>query len=472
MKNTALLKTLVLFFFLLVLALNPPNKILMVLFVFFSLIFFLFKKNLFYSLFVSYLISSFLPHGKTYFYQIMNLDFLPQLKDEHPFGLIETIKFTFNDIFTILIFFHLIRTMILEKINPIKLVNKVIFVYILFLIFITLSNFIKSPNFLFSFYLISGFFKILIIYFYLLLNKKYLSKYFLIELLAIIGFFQSYLAIIQFLNGAPLGKEIEAIHNIEIFGKTVDEIPFYYRPTGTFTHANLLAGFLLIVISLILYLIINYKKISYCFFLILFLNFFVLILTLSRSAFYSFLIFITILFTIKKNIFLYYFLKFKKKINKKIIILLLTIIVILIIPIFRLLNIFSAFESTGGFYTRSLQIIETIKLLSLDPFFGTGTGFSVSEAIRINPYGVFGQFPSPVHNYYLLLAVENGLPALGIFIYFLFLLFFEFWKKNEKILSFLLISLCFYSIFQPMFYLSEIFYFYAIISKYEKFEKN
>ncbi len=436
-------------------------------FIVFSLINYFFTNNLPLSLFTSYLISDFLPIGKTYIYQILSLDFLPHLKNQYPLGLIEIVKFTINDIFFLFIFFYLIRQ-VLIKID-FKL-DKTIKIFILFLLWGLISDYFSSPNFLLSIFIKKDLYKLIFIYFFIKQNKKEIKIDFFLNILVIILIFESFLALLQLINHAPIGKNIEATHSIEFFGNTVDELTFYFRPIGTFIHANYLGGFLTLNIPLIIYLVFLKKQFSFFNIGTLIISFSVLMFTLSRSAFLSLLIFlIFVYFAYKKN-FSKFFIKNKSFFlkNSKIIILIITIsILIFILPIIRIFKIIDSFSYSGGIYLRFNQIIETLKVIALNPIFGTGTGFSVTKSLNINKFGIFSSFPSVVHNYYLLIATENGLPYLFLFIIFLKKLIQNFFYIN-RYFGFLLIVLIIYSLFQPFFFLSEFVYLYAIMKKNEK----
>jgi hypothetical protein len=77
---------------------------------------------------------------------------------------------------------------------------------------------------------------------------------------------------------------------------------------------------------------------------------------------------------------------------------------------------------------------------------------SVVKALEKNPKGVFSFFPSEIHNYFLLQAVENGLPYLIMLIVFLFFsikkLFY--YKKGSAFFGAVsLITLIVAGLFQP-----------------------
>ncbi|GIW64707.1 MAG: hypothetical protein KatS3mg092_0640 [Patescibacteria group bacterium] len=469
-KNNFIYQYLIILFFLFfTLIFNPNNKIFFLHSIIFCFVLFILNRHkIAPALFISFFITSYLPIGKKFIYQILDLSYFSYLKEEYPLGLVEEISLNISDIFFIFILFHLARDVFIKKINIFKLFNKALLFLSVFIIMSIISSIIKSPNFLFSLYKLSFFIKILVIYFYLKVNSKSLSKRNFIDLIIIIAFFQSYLAILQFFNNAPFGKSIESIHNIEIFGKVVDEFYFYYRPTGTFQHANFLGGFLLIAISLIIYNIFYLKTRNFFTLITLIISLITLLITLSRSSFYSLILFLFLIIISERKRISSLVIKLKK-INKILIcIILFFITIVFSVPLFRLLNIFAAFSSSGGFYTRFNQAIETFKLILLNPIFGVGPGFSVVEAIKINPNGIFSSFPSSVHNFYLLTAVENGLIAFFFFFLFLFFLLKDLLLK-EKIISFVLISAIFYGLFQPTIIISELFFLYAIIKKNEKY---
>ena len=97
---------------------------------------------------------------------------------------------------------------------------------------------------------------------------------------------------------------------------------------------------------------------------------------------------------------------------------------ILVLP--RMIKAFNFFQPESGGEARLRLIKESLNLIKTYPLFGSGKGLSVLNMFKLNPLGITSVFPAPVHNFYLLLASEGGLPALLFF--FLFLTFIA--KEN------------------------------------------
>ena len=111
-------------------------------------------------------------------------------------------------------------------------------------------------------------------------------------------------------------------------------------------------------------------------------------------------------------------------------------------------------EEGGGLNLRIKQTKEVVGLITQSPIFGVGTGMSVIKAIEKNPKGVFSSFPSEIHNYFFLSALENGIPYLGLLITFLFFSFkklFSYKRDLSFISSFSLITMITIGLFQPFF---------------------
>jgi len=139
---------------------------------------------------------------------------------------------------------------------------------------------------------------------------------------------------------------------------------------------------------------------------------------------------------------------------KKIILCLLLIVPLLFYSAPRVVKIQNISDEGGGLNLRSRQASEVGELISQSPLFGTGTGLSVVKAMEKDKNGVFANFPSPIHNYYLLIAVENGLPYLGFFILFLFLSIKKLTSYKKDLTFFSVVSLIAVTViglFQPYF---------------------
>jgi len=426
------------------------------------------------SLIVLYLTSSLIPMGKTYIYKLLDLSFLfgrfPHLRKEYPLGLVRVIKISINDIIFIFIILYLLFLIKENYKQFIKLIKKLDLIDIILFCFLGwnfISNIIVSKNPSLSFYFQKELLKTIFVYFFiktiLLLNKNYYQSVFLVLIKFFIAAvaFESLLSLYQFFNQSPLGKNIEATHSIEIFGKAADEITFYFRPVGTFTHANFLAMWLSTLIFFLIYLfrLKNFKNLSLL--ILIFFSLLIIILTLSRGAWLS--LFICFLFLS------FYFEYYKNQI-------IFPIKYLIYIPIFFLpfISIISNrilktifILNEGGLILRLKQIEEISTLIKISPFFGWGTGQTVVSAIKINPYGIFASQPFEVHNFYLLITAENGIIYLVLFFIFLFLVFKKtiFLKDDFSVFYLsMLTNLLIIGLFQSYIFMDLILYFIPFLN--------
>jgi hypothetical protein len=268
---------------------------------------------------------------------------------------------------------------------------------------------------------LAGFYGLLKITEYLLLfifictSKKYLSKKYLFYSLSFSVLIQSLLSILQVIKGGSLAGPLyflgermftsstPGIANASINGELI------LRPYATLPHPNVLAGFLIIYMLLILQ---NFEKKQLIFFLTTVCIFAIsLVLTLSRIAILFFLISFILLFGISiykkyKNA--------KLNINGKYI--LFVLIFALMVLIFYGQNVYGRFLSTNlfeqSFVQRQILITKSFEMFFSNPLFGVGLNnyyFHLSDK----------SFIQPVHNIFLLALSEGGIFVASIFIYIL-----------------------------------------------------
>src|SRR5579859_3295090 len=127
----------------------------------------------------------------------------------------------------------------------------------------------------------------------------------------------------------------------------------------------------------------------------------------------------------RKGIFLFYqqhksrFIKYKKYIVYSVFIFLF-IFGFVILP--RLYLSQTLFSDNGGVAIRKDMLMQGFQLLALSPFFGFGYGSTVSALLNNIPDSYAMNFPFPVHNGYLHLSIEFGLPVMLLFFLPLFML--------------------------------------------------
>lgn len=396
---------------------NPDNKSIMVLFIFFLMFLAWVTKKFDLSLVLAIFLSSFFPVGKIYTIKLLDLKQFHNLDMLYPLGIVSQIQISVTDVLFALLTVYAVIALRKKTIdiNEIKFADFVLLIFCLYGIF---GDFVVSNNLLVSLSSKKTLAEWTVIYFFIRFVIKNHQKLFksLLNLTISITVFEIFMALQQFMLSSPIGKTIEANFSIESFGNVPDEFYFVFRPIGSFIHANLLAVFLTASIPIIFSFMVKSQRrilqIIFSFMLIC------LILTLSRTAW-------MIASLSLLSLFLYFVHDKKMVISNFISLKKVVIFLVLCLPLFvymipRLAASFDVFWNGGGLDLRLKQTSEVLGLISQSPFFGTGGGLSVVKALEKYPNGVFVGFPSEVHNYFLLLAVENGIPYLLLFMTFIF----------------------------------------------------
>jgi len=464
------IKTSVLIFLFLIWFINPNNKL--ILFSFFILLCVLtyWTKKFDISLVLTFFLSSFFFVGKTYFIQLLDLKEFPGLIDLYPLGLVTKIQISISDVLFFILVVYALIFVYRKRIN-LKKITVIDFTLVIFFIYGILADIISSNKLYLSLFLKKGLFEYIFMYFFIKFIIKdhwFLFKSFL-GLITSFVLFEVFVVLQQFIYGSPIGKTLEATFGIESFGGVPDEISFVFRPIGTFIHTNVFAMFLSAVLPFFIFFIIKSQK--YFYKVIFFLIITCLILTLSRAAWLATIIsfFLTIFyFEYHKKIVLIQSLSFKK-----IVVYLFLTLPLLFYSVPRTIGISNILQEGGGLNLRVKQAGEILMLIRQSPIFGVGTGMSVVKAIEKNPEGVFVSFPSEIHNYPLLLAVENGLPYLGCFVLYLVLCFKKLisYKNDLAFVSLSgLITMVIIGLFQP--FLMNQLLFILLAFDYDKISKN
>ena len=256
------------------------------------------------------------------------------------------------------------------------------------------------------------------------------------------GIFQSLIGISQFALGRSLGLKIlgESILGADLTGvaKVLVAGVKHIRAYGTFPHPNILAGFLVLQIILLVSLLakrlaqddFTNEKVSHETILskipdwllsvILLINISCFLLTFSRSAFLS-------LFLIGLALLLINIAHSRKRFW-----------LILAIPFFAL--VFLGFSyvlrhpenslfSAQSFEERNQFLIVSRETISKHPLTGTGLGQFVFQERVSHPSWPGWQY-QPVHNIYLLVASELGVTGLIFFLLFLLTFIIKYCKIN------------------------------------------
>ncbi len=242
--------------------------------------------------------------------------------------------------------------------------------------------------------------------------------------------FESFLAIVQFINQASIGGIFYFLGERTFFlstpGIAITSLQGHLvlRPYGTFSHPNVLAGYLIIVLTMIIsnykFLIsnqiINLKK--YFFIFSLLVGSIALFLTMSRVAI---ILWVVILFVFTfKNLNIKNSLKIK---NYKLKIFTGTIFFVAIIFIssplhFRFTNLSLADESM---VVRERLLQASVAMVKKSPLLGVGiNNFLPNLPLVLKPTNEsLFSYLQPVHNIFFIVASETGIIGLGIFLWFI-----------------------------------------------------
>lgn len=266
-------------------------------------------------------------------------------------------------------------------------------------------------------------------------NFNTLRPYFFSGLI-LAAVFESLLAIGEFLLNKSLGFWILGERSFNVTTPLIAKFNFYdqvfLRPYGTFSHPNLLAGFLLVSWPLILLGISERLKI-FKLLLSLFLAGTILI-TFSRPALILGIIELVVLFR-----------KFWR---------LLLILTIIVAPL-ALVRFFSIFNYDSLALTRRQELTEySLKLFLDQPVFGIGLNNFINLLAEGKLLVGTSRFLQPVHNIFLLTLSETGLVGLFGFLAILGTAFWQNIKKTDllsKILLGNLLMIIFLSLFDHYF---------------------
>lgn len=263
-----------------------------------------------------------------------------------------------------------------------------------------------------------------------------------------IVFFEGALTVLQFLRGGILGVPFENVDKL----KTTESLIFKinessaFRAVGTLHQPNVLATLLAILLPLTAVFVINksliLKILSYA---ALGLCLVLPIVLLSRwgiiTAFFAFFLTVFLLHRYTKRI------SIIPHIKRFLFLIVLLIVIILLNPAIQ--NRFLEFSPDDrSFQARTELISEAVYIIQTNPLPGVGGGAFSYYLVNYDftESGISTQFPAPVHNTYLLIASELGLPGLFVLLLLmaeiirLFLTAIKNFKTNERIVIILLFS--------------------------------
>jgi len=284
------------------------------------------------------------------------------------------------------------------------------------LIIMAFLSMLNAKNVQLSFYMIFRFVIIYFIFYYLknALDVKSDLKPIILSLLFGLTL-ESFIGVSQYFSGGLLG--------LNLLGESEKTVSFrsILRIGGTLGHPNNLAKYLVLLIPLpvSLFLFVSLKKIYriLCF-LIIFLSIFTLVLTLSRAAWIAFIfsMFVLILLGVKARFF---------NLSKLLLIVLssITLISAIAFGFHEMIEVRLFTGDYGSARSRISQMKVALNIIKHHPFIGVGINnyFEVMHLYDNTFEMITLTLQHIVHNSYLLIASEMGLPAL--FFFFLFVIF-------------------------------------------------
>jgi len=395
---------------------NPGNKIILGSVFILLIIFYLRIKNLRLCLFLTYLVSMIIFTGKTYTLQLVPAGVFTE--ELYPNGYIVFFVISPRHFLVFFMLTILVRDFIISKFRLVKF-RKEDLTLISFYAWIILSDVFgsKKPeiSLLFSLISLEG----LILYFYLRAYNFGYSQFLKAVLWIFVGIvlFQAAISFQQFFAGSPIYKNLEHQVNILDIGWSADELQFRFRPLGTFPHSNILASWLTFLLSIIFVGL--SKKPGYFLFASFIVGSVVLVMTISRSSWMGFLVSMMLIIYVLEKI---KRIKLPKMITKHFVSLLVlaaALFLLFILP--RAEKSLYSLEAEGGGLLRLAQTQETTALILQNPVFGVGSYMTIQETLRLSPRGIFSLAPMTIHNWYLLLTAEHGIPAVILFLIFVIL---------------------------------------------------
>jgi len=267
----------------------------------------------------------------------------------------------------------------------------------------------------------------------------------IVAVLLLTGVVQSILGLAQYLGGGSLGLQIFGeSKSYNVYSLTMAGTGVISRVSGTFGHPNSLAGYLvmLVLINLSLFWAPISARVKLALWPSLLLLSTALTLTFSRAGWLA--LGVAGMFSLYLCLF-----RWIKHRGLSFIIsmaLLFTFFIVsvgLITPLRQRLFL----EDYGAARVRIPLAEVALNIIGHHPFLGIGLGNYTMAApdYDTTPEGISYEFPRPVHNEFLLIAAEQGLPALGlflvIFLYISIQLFRLSQSRTDPTLAFLAIGL-------------------------------
>jgi len=316
-----------------------------------------------------------------------------------------------------ILFFWLGEKFLKKQFSPLRSFKTYWWVVAIFAFLLT--NAFLAQNKGAALYQFAKFLELSLLAFYVAQNHNHLSKIALPLSLAV--FYSSLIAIAQFFKQASLNGFFwflgERTFNIATPGiaKAIINGQLILRSYGTFSHPNVLAGFLLV--GLILTISYLFQKNKFLFTSYLLIVVLAIVLSFSRSVWLLGLI-------------LSLFFLGKSKIPKKLFWLVGGFWLIILILAFYLLPHFSTNEA----FSQRMQLMKAaLLMIKVSPLSGVGLNNFIVRLPEFWPVTGFTYWLQPVHNLYLLLLSETGVVGFLIFLWLLILVFKRLLKSSLKV---------------------------------------
>lgn len=299
--------------------------------------------------------------------------------------------------------------------------RKKVLYFVLFLIFLFIGAYV-AKNSLSGYYSILKLLEYVYLAVFVYLNSKKIDKTKLVACLSVGILFESILAIAQYFNQGSLqnifyflgerkfNSQTPGIANASINGKLI------LRPYGTFSHPNVLAGYL--CLSSVFLLSLKTKINKYLLSAVLSFATFGIFISFSRTVVVVWILFAIIFFVFSM------FEKYKKdklnRSNNKLFWITLIFIVLAILFIFNLdlISRFSSLKlSDESLVQRGRLINQSVEMIQNNPVFGVGVNNFLNN---LKPDFNTPLLIQPVHNVFLLIFSQTGIVGITIFVFLLF----------------------------------------------------
>ena len=333
-----------------------------------------------------------------------------------------------------LLFFWFLEKPFSRKTLP----RKKIFYFFLFLVFLLTSSLLANRPIL-SFYKVAKLFEFYLFGLYVSKNVATKKHFTLVVFSLVLGtFWSSFLAWAQFLAQSSLSLLFLSTYpllyfSLQLLGERTFAIAtpgvakaswdsrLVLRPYATFPHPNVLAGFAVVVLALVIsnfrLLTEKTRRSSVIYYLSsIIIASATLLITFSRSAWVVWLLVVSCWMLEKKNIVPSLF---KKSRAFGLIVLLAALIAYYALPV-----VFQHFAvlKTDDFLSVSRRIElskAAFRMVRSSPVFGVGLGNFIPKLSDFSRSREAIYWLQPVHNIFFLVAAETGLVGLGIFLWFL-----------------------------------------------------